>query len=144
VTVSGTSGSGGLVAILVPLIDGQDQGWLACVDPSVAGRRRGAAHCRTGSGLFIAPNTQFIIATVDRQEAGAASGVIATMQRIGAAIGIAIIGSGLQHPCFPGSTTPDCRGPRRRVHPQRHVCPRGQRIVRGGFLPARVHPAETR
>jgi len=47
----------------------------------------------TGSGLFIAPNAQFIIATVDRQEAGAASGVIATMQRLGSAIGIAIIGS---------------------------------------------------
>jgi hypothetical protein len=47
----------------------------------------------TGSGLFIAPNAQFIIATVDRQEAGAASGVIATMQRLGTAIGIAIIGS---------------------------------------------------
>ena len=47
----------------------------------------------TGSGLFIAPNAQFIIATVDRQDAGAASGVIATMQRVGSAIGIAIIGS---------------------------------------------------
>ena len=47
----------------------------------------------TGSGLFIAPNAQFIIATVDRQEAGAASGVIGTMQRLGSAIGIAIIGS---------------------------------------------------
>jgi len=47
----------------------------------------------TGSGLFIAPNAQFIIATVDRHEAGAASGVIATMQRVGSAIGIAIIGS---------------------------------------------------
>jgi len=47
----------------------------------------------TGSGLFIAPNAQFIVATVDRREAGAASGVIATMQRLGSAIGIAIIGS---------------------------------------------------
>jgi EmrB/QacA subfamily drug resistance transporter len=47
----------------------------------------------TGSGMFIAPNAQFIIATVDRQEAGAASGVIGTMQRLGSAIGIAIIGS---------------------------------------------------
>src|SRR5665811_611902 len=47
----------------------------------------------TGSGLFIAPNAQFIVATVDRQEAGTASGVIATMQRLGTAIGIAIIGS---------------------------------------------------
>jgi EmrB/QacA subfamily drug resistance transporter len=46
-----------------------------------------------GSGLFIAPNAQFIVATVDRSEAGAASGVIGTMQRVGSAIGIAIIGS---------------------------------------------------
>jgi EmrB/QacA subfamily drug resistance transporter len=46
-----------------------------------------------GSGMFIAPNAQFIVATVDRAEAGAASGVIGTMQRVGAAIGIAVIGS---------------------------------------------------
>jgi EmrB/QacA subfamily drug resistance transporter len=46
-----------------------------------------------GSGLFIAPNAQFIVATVDPSEAGAASGVISTMQRIGSAIGIAVIGS---------------------------------------------------
>ena len=46
-----------------------------------------------GSGLFIAPNTRFIVATVDRSEAGAASGVIGTMQRVGAAAGIAVIGS---------------------------------------------------
>jgi EmrB/QacA subfamily drug resistance transporter len=46
-----------------------------------------------GSGFFIAPNVQFIVATVDPAEAGAASGVISTMQRIGSAIGIAVIGS---------------------------------------------------
>ena len=46
-----------------------------------------------GSGLFIAPNARFITAIVDRSEAGAASGVIGTMQRIGSAIGIAVIGS---------------------------------------------------
>ncbi len=46
-----------------------------------------------GNGAFIAPNAQFIIATVDRSEAGAASGVISTMQRVGSAVGIAIIGS---------------------------------------------------
>jgi EmrB/QacA subfamily drug resistance transporter len=46
-----------------------------------------------GNGMFIAPNAQFIVATVDRTEAGAASGVIATMQRVGSAIGIAVIGS---------------------------------------------------
>jgi len=46
-----------------------------------------------GNGLFIAPNAQFIVATVDRREAGAASGVISVMQRVGSAIGIAVIGS---------------------------------------------------
>ncbi|HEX4442707.1 MAG TPA: MFS transporter [Galbitalea sp.] len=46
-----------------------------------------------GNGLFIAPNAQFIVATVDSSEAGAASGVISTMQRVGAAVGIAVIGS---------------------------------------------------
>lgn len=46
-----------------------------------------------GNGFFIAPNARFIVATVDRSEAGAASGVIGTMQRIGSAIGIAVISS---------------------------------------------------
>jgi EmrB/QacA subfamily drug resistance transporter len=46
-----------------------------------------------GSGLFIAPNVDFIVATVDRKDAGAASGVIGTAQRVGSAIGIAIIGT---------------------------------------------------
>jgi EmrB/QacA subfamily drug resistance transporter len=46
-----------------------------------------------GSGFFIAPNTQFIVATVDRTEAGAASAVVGVMQRVGSAIGIAVIGS---------------------------------------------------
>ncbi|TQL52675.1 MFS transporter [Subtercola boreus] len=46
-----------------------------------------------GNGFFIAPNAQFIVATVDKRDAGAASGVISAVQRIGSAVGIAIIGS---------------------------------------------------
>jgi hypothetical protein len=46
-----------------------------------------------GAGLFIAPNLDFIVATVGPSDAGAASGVIATIQRIGSAIGIAVIGT---------------------------------------------------
>jgi EmrB/QacA subfamily drug resistance transporter len=46
-----------------------------------------------GSGFFIAPNVDFIVATVDLEDAGAASGVIGTMQRVGSAIGIAMIGT---------------------------------------------------
>jgi EmrB/QacA subfamily drug resistance transporter len=46
-----------------------------------------------GNGFFIAPNARFIVATVDRTEAGSASGVISTMQRVGSAIGIAVVSS---------------------------------------------------
>jgi len=45
------------------------------------------------SGLFIAPKTYFIVATVDRSDAGVTSGVIGTMQRVGSAIGIAVTGT---------------------------------------------------
>jgi EmrB/QacA subfamily drug resistance transporter len=71
-----------LVLLLVPPIDLTS--WELLGPLALAG---------IGSGLFIAPNAQFIVATVDRSEAGAASGVIGTVQRIGAAAGIAIIGS---------------------------------------------------
>ena len=77
---------------------------LVCgvADPAVRPRAptssTGTCSCRCwspgiGSGLFIAPNAQFIVATVNRSEAGAASGVISVMQRVGSAIGIAVIGS---------------------------------------------------
>ena len=71
-----------LILLLVPTLDLTN--WELLAPMLVAG---------FGSGLFIAPNNRFIIATVDRAEAGAASGVVGTMQRIGSAIGIAVIGS---------------------------------------------------
>ncbi|MBC7724823.1 MAG: MFS transporter [Burkholderiaceae bacterium] len=76
----------GLIAIwLILLAEGRDvTNWMLLVPLLVGG---------IGSGFFIAPNTQFIVATVDRTEAGAASGVLGTAQRIGSAIGIAVIGS---------------------------------------------------
>jgi EmrB/QacA subfamily drug resistance transporter len=46
-----------------------------------------------GNGFFIAPNIGFIVATVEPREAGSASGVVSAVQRIGSAVGIAIIGS---------------------------------------------------
>jgi EmrB/QacA subfamily drug resistance transporter len=46
-----------------------------------------------GNGCFLAPNVQFIVATVENSEAGAASGVVQTMQRMGTAIGVAVVGS---------------------------------------------------
>ena len=46
-----------------------------------------------GSGMVIAPNQDFVMAYVPRQEAGTASGTLGTAQRIGSAIGIAVIGT---------------------------------------------------
>jgi len=46
-----------------------------------------------GNGLFLAPNAQFIVATVERADAGSAAGVVNTMQRVGNAIGVAVVGS---------------------------------------------------
>lgn len=46
-----------------------------------------------GNGCFLAPNVQFIVATVENSEAGSASGVVQTMQRLGTAIGVAVVGS---------------------------------------------------
>ena len=89
-------GLSALWLVLMLTTPGKLTGWDLLVPLLVAG---------IGSGLFIAPNAQFIIATVDRQEAGAASGVIATMQRLGSAIGIAIIGS-----VFFGTLTIQTRG----------------------------------
>jgi len=46
-----------------------------------------------GTGMTIAPNQDFVLATVPRREAGTAAGVLGTSQRIGTAVGIAIIGT---------------------------------------------------
>jgi EmrB/QacA subfamily drug resistance transporter len=51
------------------------------------------AFAGVGNGFFIAPNQDFILATVPPHEAGTASGVLSTAQRIGSSIGIAFIGS---------------------------------------------------
>jgi EmrB/QacA subfamily drug resistance transporter len=89
----------GLVAVFVLLltVDGVDlTNWMLLLPLLVAG---------LGNGLFIAPNAQFIVATVDRSEAGGASGVIGVMQRIGSAVGIAVVGSVL----FSGLASADIR-----------------------------------
>jgi EmrB/QacA subfamily drug resistance transporter len=73
------------VWLVFKLVDGPDlTNWMLLAPLLIAG---------VGNGLFIAPNAQFIVATVDRSEAGAASGVVGVMQRIGSAVGIAVVGS---------------------------------------------------
>ena len=46
-----------------------------------------------GNGMTIAPNQDFVLATVPRREAGTASGILGTAQRVGTALGIAVIGT---------------------------------------------------
>ncbi len=46
-----------------------------------------------GSGMVIAPNQDFVLASVPRTEAGTASAVLSTSQRVGSAVGIAVIGT---------------------------------------------------
>ncbi|HTZ45891.1 MAG TPA: MFS transporter [Jatrophihabitans sp.] len=45
-----------------------------------------------GAGLFLAPVTNVILAGVETDDAGAASGLLATAQQVGAAVGIACVG----------------------------------------------------
>jgi EmrB/QacA subfamily drug resistance transporter len=71
-----------IVLLVVPAVDLNN--WELLGPLLVAG---------VGNGLFIAPNAQFIVATVDRADAGSASGVISAMQRVGSAIGIAVVSS---------------------------------------------------
>jgi EmrB/QacA subfamily drug resistance transporter len=71
-----------IILLAVPAID--LNGWQLTLPLLVSG---------FGSGLFIAPNVDFIVAGVDPAEAGTASGIIGTAQRIGSAIGIALVGT---------------------------------------------------
>jgi len=79
-----TIGLGAMWIILLVVEPADLTNWILLVPLLVAG---------LGNGFFIAPNVQFIVATVDPQDAGSASAVISAIQRIGSAVGIAIIGS---------------------------------------------------
>jgi hypothetical protein len=48
-----------------------------------------------GNNLVIAPNQDLVLASVPREQAGTAGGALITAQRLGAAIGIAFIGTAL-------------------------------------------------
>jgi MFS family permease len=57
-----------------------------------------------GGGLVIAPNQDFVLGSVPREQAGTAGGALITAQRLGAAIGIAVIGTALFGSGGSGST----------------------------------------
>ena len=74
----------GCTALVVHLTSPVTSGWYLVAPLLVAG---------LGNGMTIAPNQDFVLATVSRREAGTASGILGTAQRIGTALGIAVIGT---------------------------------------------------
>ena len=75
-----------LAALVIHLTAPTTGGWYVAGPLLLAG---------LGSGMVIAPNQDFVLARVPRQEAGTASAILGTAQRVGGAIGIAVIGTAL-------------------------------------------------
>ncbi|MFJ8627954.1 MFS transporter [Kitasatospora sp. NPDC093550] len=77
---------GGLLAaaLAVQLWSGPRVGWTTALPLLVAG---------VGSGLVIAPNQTLTLQQVPVARAGSAGGVLQTAQRVGSAVGIAVVGS---------------------------------------------------
>jgi EmrB/QacA subfamily drug resistance transporter len=73
-----------LVALVIHLTGPDVNGWALIGPLLLAG---------LGTGMTIAPNQDFVLATVPRREAGTAAGILGTAQRLGTAIGIAVIGT---------------------------------------------------
>ena len=71
-------------AVVIHLTAPEPDGWYLVAPLFVAG---------LGSGVIIAPNTDFVLKAVPPRDAGTASGILGTFQRTGTAIGIAVIGS---------------------------------------------------
>ena len=78
----------GLAFVLLALRVGapQPSAWLFTAPLALAG---------LGNGLVIAPNQDFVLGSVPQREAGTAGGELITAQRVGAAIGIAVVGTAL-------------------------------------------------
>ncbi|MEV4639990.1 MFS transporter [Actinoplanes sp. NPDC049548] len=76
----------GLIATVVALhfVPGHNAGWAAAVPLLVAG---------AGSGLVISPNQTLTLSEVPVRRAGSAGAVLQTGQRIGTALGIAVVGA---------------------------------------------------
>ncbi|WP_369182203.1 MFS transporter [Streptomyces sp. Y1] len=71
-------------ALAVQLWSGPSVGWTTALPLLVAG---------AGSGLVIAPNQTLTLQQVPLTRAGSAGGVLQTAQRVGSAVGIAVVGS---------------------------------------------------
>ena len=70
--------------VVISRVDGSSVGWALLVPLLVAG---------VGSGVVISPNITLTLSQVPVERAGSAGGVLQTGQRLGAAFGIAAVGS---------------------------------------------------
>jgi EmrB/QacA subfamily drug resistance transporter len=70
--------------VVINRVDGGSIGWATAGPLLVAG---------IGSGMVISPNQTLTLAEVPVRRAGSAAGVLQTGQRIGTAVGIAVVGS---------------------------------------------------
>jgi EmrB/QacA subfamily drug resistance transporter len=91
----------------------------------------------SGLGLLIAPSLNFVLAGIEHRDVGSASGVLTTVQQIGGAIGVAIIGV-----IFFGLLGRNADNATDRVGPQMRqqmidaqVPPAAADVVVGGFKP---------
>jgi EmrB/QacA subfamily drug resistance transporter len=74
----------GFVVLVIDLTAPAVNGWALVGPLLLAG---------LGTGMTIAPNQDFVLATVPRAEAGTAAGILSTSQRVGTAVGIGVIGT---------------------------------------------------
>lgn len=74
----------GVTLIVAHLVQTRSVGWASAAPLLVAG---------IGSGLVISPNQALTLSDVPVQRSGSAAGVLQTGQRVGSAVGIALIGS---------------------------------------------------
>lgn len=79
--------AGQALVLLVLWLSGTHPGFWALTGPLLL--------AGLGNGLVIAPNQDFVLSDVPRRQAGTAGGALITAQRLGAAIGIAAIGTAL-------------------------------------------------
>ena len=74
----------GISLVVIRQVEGNDIGWALALPLLVAG---------AGSGFVIAPNTSISLSEVAPANSGSASGVLQTGQRVGTALGVAVVGT---------------------------------------------------
>lgn len=73
-----------VLAVLAPAVGTGATGWLLVLPLLVAG---------AGSGMVVSPNVTLTLASTRAADAGSASGVLQTSQRLSSAAGVAVVGS---------------------------------------------------